>query len=126
MEMIRLTASIPVHKKGNAVTTALYGKEPRFRQAVKSAGAQASMHAALKRTVNYCSAVWGRPGLEQALWQGMHGSTERLQGCCVEARLGEHVTQVHSKQFQIGLIQAAEHIPSGDACVLLVQCLQSW
>ena len=56
----------------------------------------------------------------------MHGSRERLQGCRVEAGLGEHVAQVHSKQLQIGLIQAAEHIPSGDACVLLVQCLQPW
>lgn len=55
---------------------------------------------------------------------GVHGRKEGLQGSCVEARLGEHVAQVHSKQLQVGLVQAAEHVASGDACMLLVQRLQ--
>ncbi len=31
---------------------------------------------------------------------------------------------MHSKQLQVGLIQAAEHCPPCNACVLLVQGLQ--
>jgi hypothetical protein len=49
---------------------------------------------------------------------------ECLQGSCVEARLGEHVAQMHSKQLQVGLVHAAEHCPPCNACVLLVQGLR--
>ena len=54
----------------------------------------------------------------------VHAEGPHSQGRCVEARLGEHVAQVHSKQLQVGLIQAAEHVPSRDTCMLLVQRLQ--